>query len=118
MGYMRHHAIVVTGPASVYLSKATMQEVRDAVFDIAGNMVSELVGSPMNGYLSFFVAPDGSKEGWSESEEGDKTRQRVIDYLETLRYEDGSTSYKYAEIQYGDDEKETKIVAASDWQQV
>ena len=115
MGYMRHHAIVVTGPESVYLSKATIQEVRDACFDIAGEVVSDLVKSPMNGYLSFFVAPDGSKEGWAESDDGDDKRKAVIELLESLRYEDGSTSYKYAEVQYGDDEKETKVTAASDF---
>ena len=33
--------------------------------------VSEISPTAINGYVSFFIPPDGSKEGWKESTEGD-----------------------------------------------
>jgi hypothetical protein len=118
MGYMRHHAIVVTGPNSSYLADGlTMQKVRDHAAELCPKLVSELIPSRCNGYESFFVAPDGSKEGWEDSEDGDNQRANIVGYLESLRYEDGSTSFKYAEIQFGDDNNQVKVIAASEFEQ-
>lgn len=114
MGYMRHHAIVVTGPLS-----ERMVEVHSTVSDITDKhsrscSVTPLTQEATNGYVSFMVAPDGSKEGWSESDNGDRTRDDVISYLNSLRYSDGSTSFKFVEVQFGDDNKETKVLRHSD----
>ncbi len=40
------------------------------------------VFADINGYLSFFVAPDGSKEGWSESQNGDEAREKLTLWLD------------------------------------
>ncbi len=67
--------------------------------------VSEILPSVANGYLSFFVPSDGSKEGWEESHQGDANRNVFVAYLQTA--EGGNV--KWAEVQYGDEEGDNKI---------
>lgn len=109
MGYMRHHAIVVSSWNEERIEYAHAKAV-----DIFGARVTNVVPSPMNGHRSFLVATDGSNEGWDESDIGDAQRDRFVKWLRRQEYEDGSTSLAWVEVQYADDEKETKIVRDSD----
>lgn len=114
MGYMRHNAIVVTAPMS-----ERMVEVHTVISGLAARNggvcdVTPLTKEAMNGYVSFLVASDGSKEGWDTSEQGDRTRDEIIEYLNTLRYSDGSSSFRYVEVQYGDDERQSKVLRHSE----
>ena len=68
MGYMRHDAIVVTA-----FDKKNLEPARVKAEELE-LPVSEIVESGTNGYVSFLIAPDGSKEGWEESERGDHAR--------------------------------------------
>jgi len=81
MGYFNHHSIVVIG-SSANVALACEQAKS------TGARVSEIVESAINGYQAFFVAPDGSKEGWEESCNGDERRAKIIDHLraEGLRW--------------------------------
>lgn len=106
MGYTRHHAIIVTG------FDANVSSVRNFCKDL-GATVSELVASPINRWKSFLVVPDGSKEGWAESDEGDKQRIAIVQYLTSLRYEDGSSLLDWIEVQYGDTDGESAIIRHS-----
>lgn len=109
MGYMRHHAIVVTdGGYGDHI------ELAEEAATAHGCAVSPIVKSPTNGYRSFLVATDGSKEGWPESDTGDERRAAFLAWLETTRYEDGSCPLRWVEVQYGDDEGVTKVVSDSD----
>lgn len=118
MGYMRHHAIVVTGIE--YDQPETVQDIRVARAQceniVKGSCVrvSEVTPKVMNGYRSFLVAPDGSKEGWSDSKEGDDVRCKIISFLNSTRYSDGSSSLGWVEVQFDDDEKDTRIIHDSD----
>lgn len=104
MGYMRHHAIVVTSYNVVHLEKAhTMAN------ELFGTLVTPVTPSLINQYSTFFVAPDGSKEGWDESDRFDLLREQYTEWLNRQRF-----SVRWAVVQYGDDENETKIVAHSD----
>jgi len=76
MGRIVHDAIVVTCFDEKRLVKARKKAVK-----LLGHLVSKTVKSNMNGYCSFFVAPDGSKEGWDESNKGDENRQKFKDWL-------------------------------------
>jgi hypothetical protein len=64
--------------------------------------VSNLSPPLVNGARSFCVFPDGSKEGWGESEKGDADRSRFIAWLDRRRYGDGSTPYTWAEVEMGE----------------
>ncbi len=108
MGYMRHHAIIVTCWESGKIEAAHKRA--SEIF----RGVSPILDSQMNGHRSFFIPPDGSKEGWSESAAGDCLRDAMIEWLNEQAYEDGSTCFDWVEVQYGDDERVTKIIRHSD----
>lgn len=99
MGYMCHHTIIVTTYRQTYILSA-----HNAAKELFGVLVSGIVESVMNGYYSFFIAPDGSKEGWDESDEYDKKRGQFIEWLDGFQFEDGSSPFKWFEAQYGDDD--------------
>lgn len=105
MGYMRHHAIVVTS-----WKKELIQEAHDKAKEIFNGTATEILQSTMNGYLSFFIATDGSKEGWNDSNLGDLRRKRFINWCKKQVHEDGSSSLNWAELFYGDDEDKARIV--------
>ena len=65
-------------------------------------MVSNVVSAVANGYASFAVLPDGSKEWWEESRKGDEARQAIIDWLERQAYEDGSNKFSWVEVSFGE----------------
>ena len=125
MGYTRHHAIVCSGPAPVedmapyslglteYIT--SLQRAHNYAANIFGDTVSPIVISPVNGVGSFFVAPDGSNEGWQDSDAGDERRAAFITYLRANYYDDGSSAVHWAEVQYGDDENEAKVTQSSDF---
>jgi|SRR5216683_3332841 len=105
MGYMRHHAIVVTS-----YNEKNIKAAHEKALEIFGDSVTAMT----NGYCSFFIAPDGSKEGWDTSESGDECRTLFIGWLNEQRFEDRSSSFDWVEVQYGDDENETIICRHSD----
>lgn len=108
MGYMRHHGILVTTYKREYAEEARAEAVK------IGLLVSEIVDSRVNGFNSFAVFPDGSKEGWDESDAGDARRDALIAWLDSKKFEDLSSPFAWVEVQYGDDEGETLIVRDSD----
>lgn len=112
MGYMRHHTIVVTS-----FSDEKIRPAHDRAVDVFGSTASSIVEGVVNGHCSFFIAPDGSKEGWPESDTGDRLRAEFIKWLDGQRFGDGSSPFDWAEIQFGDDCHVTKIVCHSDEKQ-
>jgi hypothetical protein len=116
MGYERHHAIVVTGPTSTFDNWPGIATVRDHCTTLHKS-VSPLVPVQVNSGASFFVAPDGSKEDWDTSDEGDCGREAVLAYLRSFQGDDGGVPYSWVswvEVQYGDDNGLTKVCASSD----
>jgi hypothetical protein len=97
MGYNIHHTISVTS-----WSKELLHEAHDFAVS-TGAQVSDVVDSEINGVFSFFVAPDGSKEGWETSDLGDKRRKQIKTWLRERCYADGSTSLKWFEVEHPED---------------
>ncbi len=104
MGYILHHTIVVTSWDGKTLSRAH-REARK----LFGKSASPLTPETVNGYRSFFIGPDGSKEGWSESGEGDQKREVFKTWLHKQVYEDGSSSLYWFEASYSSDDRAAKI---------
>jgi len=113
MGYMCHHAIVVTGYGE-HVAKA-----REVAYDIACDLqegephtpylhVTEVSPEALNGYRSFLICPDGSKEGWRESAKGDTWREQFIDCCRTNAFD-----VSWAEVQFGDDGGQNKLLRSS-----
>lgn len=109
MGYMVHHSIIVTSWNKDLLRK--IHSTANSIFmHHEGSLVSPIVKGIMNGFDSFFVAPDGSKDGWEDSDWGDSRRKEFIEILDKNRYEDGSSSLDWCVVQYGDDERDDKLL--------
>lgn len=108
MGYIRHHAIVVTGRHKWDHDPTlpSIIEARAAAVELGCRLVTEVVGPGVNGTSSFLVAPDGSKEGWKDSDDGDAARDAFIAWM---RGGGRGGYYSWAEIVLGDDDAETHI---------
>lgn len=108
MGYMRHHAIVVTSGTD------RIEEAHAKALEIFGEDVTAIQRSLINGYSTFFVGPDGSKEGWEASDEGNRRRDVFVVWLDAQRYDDHSSWLKWAVVQYGDDDGSARVVWHTD----
>lgn len=115
MGYIRHNAIIVTdwdiNRVKIAHTKAReiFETLRSKEFEVSANIVSEIVRGITNGQASFFIAPDGSKEGWPHSDNADKARGEFLDWLkESHQYCD------YVEIRFGGDTDGAVIVRDED----
>ncbi len=109
MGYMRHHAIVVTG-----FDIDGTKTARQGAVELAAKFdnpcaISELSEKATNGYRSFLIAPDGSKEGWVESKQGEEFRAAVIEYFQS---QDG-LYISWCLVQFGDEAGDQKMISAS-----
>lgn len=120
MGYIIHHTIVVTSWETDKLKRVhkKAKEIFKECFSkeigtkdsIGLKLISRIQGSITNKYSSFFIAPDGSKEGWDTSEFGDLARKKLIKYINHLAYEEGSNSIAYAELYFGEDNGKAEII--------
>lgn len=99
MGYQRHNAIVVTSWNKEKVVEAHAQATK--MFE----WVSPISPEVINGYTSFFIPPDGSKEGWDESNAADKVRTAFMDWVAAKSYDDGSNSLCVVDVSFaGDDD--------------
>lgn len=107
MGYLKHHAIVVTSWNKNHLYFA----FHKACEIFSSKNISNVVGPLINGQSSFMIAPDGSKEGWEESDIGDVLRKRFMDWAGNIGQEE-SPFFDAVEVCFGGDEASdnTKIV--------
>lgn len=105
MGYIRHHAIIVT------LCYHDPKPLLDEIERIFGHR-PDVVSAELNDYKTVFVGPDGSKEGWSDSHRGDERRAALLTWIRAQSYEDGSNPYSWVELQYGDERGEDRVLGS------
>lgn len=103
MGYILHHAIVVTSWNPDALDKAVVAANH---FGLQCLGPSQIV---VNGYRSLLICPDGHKEGWEGSDEGDTRRKQFREWLRSQAYDDGSTCLAWFEVAYGSDDETAKV---------
>jgi hypothetical protein len=111
---IRHHTLIVT----VHDQKLA-EKLRQQISDLykknmeAKNgfqLISPIVGSLIGGYYTFFIAPDGSKEGYDLSDDGDRIRAKVIALLDSFKSENGAYPVNYVELYFGDDTEPAAIL--------
>lgn len=95
MGYIKHDAIVFTAWCE---EKAI--PVRDKAVEF-GLQVTEFVTSNVNAYVTFVVTPDGSKEGWDTSNEGNEARENLLSWVK-----ENKIFIDWVHVSYGGDEPE------------
>lgn len=100
MGTIKHNSIVVVGSDLKKIRKKAVE-----IFRKNGNekLVSELINDASNSKESFFVSPDGSKEGWKRSNDCDEARAKLCKYLDKQRCD-------YVEIEFGGDDDNVRII--------
>lgn len=101
MGYIKHNAIICTN----YLEGPELEKAHEYAKELKLN-VSEIIDSHINGFQSFFIAPDGSKEGWQTSDEFDEKRKKFKEYLRSRSLSLRSGYIHWIEIKFGGDEPE------------
>lgn len=92
MGTINHNALIVT------VTSDNCIEVFDAW--LLEEKLTGFIKSPVvvNGTVTYFFYPDGSKEGWGESDEGDALRQKVVDWMQAQ----SSWYSDWIEVGYGE----------------
>lgn len=107
MGYMRHDAIVVTAWDKKYV-RAGMAKAKQL-----GLPISTMTKEVTNGYCSFLIAPDGSKEGWDTSNQGDAARDAWKVWANEA-YKDG-TYLEWVHVSFaGDEDRDTKVIDSAE----
>jgi hypothetical protein len=101
MGYIAHDAVMVT--ASDYTEMPDVDAFRRSLPEEWRPLVIGPIRSLTNGYLHFIFLPDGSKEGWDTSDQGDEYRQQFAD-LFSIGCSDGSSPFDIVKIRYGGDD--------------
>jgi hypothetical protein len=99
MGLMQHNVVVATtwhqerfAEAAQWLSNLPTEDAR-----------FYMIGPPMmNREATIVLLPDGSKEGWADSDEGDERRRIFVSFLKTHDYEDGSSPWKFVDVSFGE----------------
>ena len=97
MGTISHDALIVMGYGDSNEKYDTIKKAHELALEVAArfdatevgrpmrdvwaNLVSPILYSHTNGYASFYVAPDGSKEWWDTSERGDEFRSEIASVL-------------------------------------
>lgn len=115
-----HHALIVSSWNVEAMEKAHQVVagiLRDYVAahggpDIAdaSALLTPLAPYIVNGGASFAVLPDGSKEGWGDSDNGDSARDRIAEWLDAQAYDDGSNVYDWVELSFpGDDSRDAVV---------
>jgi hypothetical protein len=111
MGYMCHHAVLVTSWDDKPIEEAHALAVELASeYGLHDSVVSPLSAVATNGYRSFAVFPDGSKEGWEHSHRGDGMRALLLAHLDSKRHSDGSSCFDWCLVQYGDDDGDNRML--------
>jgi len=108
MGHIRNHSIIVEANYGDHIQNAHTKA--SAIFPYVSPISSEVV----NGSRSFFIPPDGSKERWEESHEGDARREEFKKWLREQAYEDGSSPISWVEVWFGGGDRDAKIVSHGD----
>lgn len=103
MGYMRHDAIVVTSFDKKYVRKG-IEKARSL-----GLCVTPITKEVTNGYCSFLIAPDGSKEGWDTSNQAEEARDAWKEWANNS-YKDG-LYLEWVHVSFaGDEDRDTKVI--------
>jgi hypothetical protein len=102
MGITRNDAVIVTARRG-HENMPDVEAFRESMPAEFRPLLVGPIPAVVNNNITYFFAPDGSKEGSDTSDEGDGWRQLFID-LFGFRYPDGSTPFQVVAVRYGGDQ--------------
>lgn len=95
MSEILHEAIIVTSWSAEKLKIARS-------IALSHNLpCSEFVRSPVNGYASFMIATDGSKEGWEAAAVARKNRDKWVAWVKRYNAGKGCQCLEWVHVEYG-----------------
>ena len=99
MGLRNHECIIATT-----WDDDTAEKIKEWVSHIplSEQELFAFIPSLRNGYTTIFFGPDGSKKGWSISEEIEKRRDEFVNFLGDFSYADGNSPVEWVEVGYGE----------------
>lgn len=115
MGYMSHDAVVAVTADFREGGLPDMDKFRESLPPKMARLVIGPIITDPNAYAVYAFLPDGSKEGWADSDAADEARERFKD-LFRFRYDDESTPDDWVHVRFGgdrvDDDLKPEIVEA------
>lgn len=104
MGYIRHRfAVAITSDSK----GEPFVQLRDRMEDKYKHLLIGPVDM-INGYTTFFFAPDGSKVGWEDSDAAELYREEFLALASDIEW------CSHAHFQLGGDDCTTNIIATTD----
>lgn len=109
-----HHTIIVT-VKDLKLAEKIKSEIsflykKNMEAKNGFELISPIVPSLINNFYSFFICPDGSKEGYDLSDDGDNIRAKTILLLNAYKSKDEESGINYVELSYGNDNESPQIL--------
>lgn len=114
MRNIKHHSIIVTSgdrekiewvrQQAILFYQQTMEAKNGKA------LVSPISLGLINNFYSFYIIPDGSKEGYDISEDGDMVREKICLAIESLKGPDGTNPVNYVEVYFGADEGTAGVI--------
>jgi len=104
---IKHHTIVITSN-----DKVQLDSLRNKVINIykekmeakkGAQIISPIIESLINSFSTFYVVPDGSKEGYDASDDGDIVRESIVDLINSFDQAGKENIFRFVEIAYGED---------------
>ena len=92
MGTYTHKPVVVIS------QKGYVEAAHKKAVSLFPDSVSPVINSDLNGWGSFLIATDGSKDGWEDQELADCRRSLFKDWINAQAFADGSNMYTYVEV--------------------
>ncbi len=114
MKNIKHHTIAITSN-----DKSQLDALRNKLISIykdkmeakkGSQIISPIIESLINSFCTFYIVPDGSKEGYDASEDGDTVRKSICELIETYKQPDGENIFRYIEVSYGADDATAAII--------
>ena len=102
MAYIKHHSIVITALEPVFIKNLIV---------FCKSIDLKFIGPSkdmMNDYRTICIPPDGSKEGWEDSQIGDRKRELLKRWLKSC--EKSGIFFDWVEVSYSPDNKKSLIV--------
>ena len=98
MGVENNNAVIATT-----WNRDEVKRIKDFVDGLTEMKSLFIFGSEeCNGKTTVVMVPDGSKEGWEESDDGDKLRDAFVTELQKADYDDGINPWDFVEVGYGE----------------
>lgn len=99
MGVENHNAVIATT-----WNSSEVERIKAWIETLPTDFASlfAVVPALANCKVTVVMCPDGSKEGWTLSQQGDMLRQQFIEQIKISNYGDGSSPWEWIEVGYGE----------------